>query len=281
MTASPDSHSGHGLLADLVAAISFFTRLPVRARMSGDHGPPDMSRIARVVPIVGLIIGVISALVALSAWSAGLPAFACGLLALGAAALLTGAMHEDGLADVADGFGGGWSRERKLEIMKDSRIGSFGVVALVVVLGLEAALIADILGRAGPIAAFAAILAAATLSRVAALAPMALLPPARSDGLAAAAGAVSSRDLVIGASVACLLAGVGLFVLFGTRGAPLVLLLCVMAASITAMLLTRLAKAQIGGHTGDVAGATQKLASVAVLAALVVALPRGIAWPML
>jgi adenosylcobinamide-GDP ribazoletransferase len=276
MTGAPENNRTTSVIADMAAAILFFTRLPVPVRLPRDHGPPDMGRIARVVPVVGLIVGVISASMALVAWGAAFPPLGCALLALGAAALLTGAMHEDGLADVADGFGGGWTRERKLEIMKDSRVGSYGVTAVIVVLGLEAALIADILGRTGPIAAFVAIIAAATLSRVAALAPMALLPPARTDGLAAAAGAVSPRDLAIGALFACLLAGVGLVVLFGVRGAPLALLVCVTAASITAILLTRLAKAQIGGHTGDVAGATQKLASVAVLAALVVTLPPGI-----
>jgi adenosylcobinamide-GDP ribazoletransferase len=240
-----------------------------------------MARVARVVPLVGLIVGVIAALVAVMGYVAGLPPLASALLAIGASAVVTGALHEDGLADVADGFGGGWTAERKLEIMKDSRIGGYGAVALVVVIGLEAVLVEDILARFGPIAVFAALVASATLSRVAALLPMTLLPPARSEGLGATAGRLGFPDLAVGGVVACLISSVGLFAMFGTLGAPFVLAACVIAAALAGLSCARLAKAQIGGHTGDVAGATQKLATIAVLAAIVIALPRGTGWPTL
>jgi adenosylcobinamide-GDP ribazoletransferase len=274
MTATPEEHAKTSVVADIVAAIRFFTRLQV----PGAHGVPCLGRLARVVPIVGLIVGGIMSCVAIIAFRAGLPPLAAALFAIGAGALVTGALHEDGLADVADGFGGGGTVERKLEIMKDSRVGTYGVVALVVVLGLEVVLIADMLARFGAIAAFAAIIAAATLSRVAALVPMALLPPARRDGLAASVGGVSKLDIGIGFAVAALFASVGLLALFGIRGMPLVLAGCALAALITGLSLAGLAKAQIGGHTGDVAGATQKLAAVAVLATIVIALSRGSPW---
>ncbi len=94
-------------------------------------------------------------------------------------------MHEDGLADVADGFGGGFSRERKLEIMKDSRIGAFGAVALVLSLGLRASALAALAGT--PLGALLVMTAAGAISRCACLAPLVLLPPARGDGAGRAA----------------------------------------------------------------------------------------------
>ena len=122
----------------------------------------------------------------------GLPPLVCAGLAVGALVIVTGALHEDGLADVADGFGGGATRERKLEIMRDSRIGAYGAAALALSLILRVAALSALLDH-GLGAAAAGLILAGAASRAAALAPLALLPAARADGLGAGAGAPRRR----------------------------------------------------------------------------------------
>jgi len=186
------------------------------------------------------------------------------MLALMALAATTGAFHEDGLADVADGFGGGRTIERKLEIMRDSRIGAYGGVALCLsLLGRWAALTA--LLRMGSATAFVALLAAAALSRWLGLLPMALLPPARKDGAAHAAMGPEPRALALGGALA-LSAGLAPAWL---AGAGLGVTLAAAALALAAALgMAHLAKRQIGGQTGDVAGAAQQLAEIAFLITL-------------
>jgi adenosylcobinamide-GDP ribazoletransferase len=178
----------------------------------------------------------------------------------------TGALHEDGLADVADGFGGGTTRERRLEIMRDSRIGAYGGAALVLALALRIGALATLLDRTGYAAATGLILAAA-LSRVAALAPMVLLPPARPGGLSASVGrpdrASLATALVLGAVLAVLAVPLGL-----PLGGVALMILC---AGLAALALVRLARARIGGQTGDVIGACQQVSEIAALVALVAA----------
>jgi adenosylcobinamide-GDP ribazoletransferase len=112
---------------DIGDALAFFTRLPLRR---GDGAPLDMNRIAWAAPVAGAIVGVVGAGVLAATEVLGLPRLISAGLATAALIAVTGALHEDGLADTADGFGGGATRERKLEIMRDSRIGAFGAVAL-------------------------------------------------------------------------------------------------------------------------------------------------------
>ena len=125
----------------------------------------------------------------------GLPDIVAAVLAVGAGALVTGALHEDGLADMADGFGGGNTPERKLAIMRDSRIGAYGVIVLVVVLAAKVGAISD-LGSTGLVAA--ALVAAAAASRAAMPAVMLWLEPARTDGLAVDAGRPPSTHVWTG-----------------------------------------------------------------------------------
>ena len=117
--------------ADLAACLGFFTRLPAGRFGFGEVNFADALWAA---PVAGAVVGVAAGTAfAIAAWL-GLPPTLAALVALAAAILVTGSLHEDGVADIADGFGGGNTRERKLDIMKDSRNGTFGVVALVMVL---------------------------------------------------------------------------------------------------------------------------------------------------
>ena len=114
---------------DIVSALAFFTRLPVP--IDHDHGEIDFSRAARAVPIAGALAAIApGAVITVLAWL-GAPALFAAAIGLGALLLVTGALHEDGFADTMDGFGGGATRERKLEIMRDSRLGSYGAAALI------------------------------------------------------------------------------------------------------------------------------------------------------
>ena len=117
-----------GLITELGTGLAFLTRLPVRCALGGEG---SLARAAWAFPIVGALVGAFGALAFWGAALVGLHPFVAGVLAVAATLLVTGALHEDGLADTADGFGAGGSRERKLEIMRDSRIGTYGVVALV------------------------------------------------------------------------------------------------------------------------------------------------------
>ena len=241
--------------SDLRAALRFLTRVPVRmARPAGRRPPPG--RAVRAFPVIGALIGLVAGLVYGIASGLGLPEIVAAVLAVGAGALVTGALHEDGFADMADGFGGGDSRERKLAIMRDSRIGAYGVIALVVVLAAKVGAIAD-LGGTG--LAIAAMIAAAAVSRAAMPALMLWMQPARSDGLAADVGSPPAAHVWTGLAVAAVLA-VGLLTWSG--------LVALLIAGLGSAGVAWLADRQIGGYTGDVLGGSQQIAEVLFLLTL-------------
>src|ERR1700677_2723291 len=141
---------------DVLSSLRFFTRLPLPTR---ETEPPDWAQIAWSAPFAGAIVGAIGGLALVVANELSLPPFLAATLAIAALALTTGALHEDGLADVADGFGGGSTREAKLAIMRDSRIGAFGAIALVLSLLLRVGALAS-LQRHSPGFAFAGLVLA-------------------------------------------------------------------------------------------------------------------------
>jgi adenosylcobinamide-GDP ribazoletransferase len=221
-----------------------------------DDGP-NLAESAWAFPLVGLIVGAIGGIAYAIALALDLPPLAGGLIALAATMLTTGALHEDGLADTADGFGGGATRERKLEIMRDSRIGSFGVIALVLSIGLRAAAIADIGTRWHVVGA---LIAAHALGRGVLPAALRQLQPARGDGLGASVGRPEQNAALIALGIAVLLAIVG----SGIRAG----LVAAIAAALVAIFIGWLAQRQIGGQTGDVLGAIEQGAETAALLAI-------------
>ncbi|MEK9662411.1 MAG: adenosylcobinamide-GDP ribazoletransferase, partial [Alphaproteobacteria bacterium] len=155
-----------GLATLLIVAAGFLTRLPLPALPADPPLPPDaLARAMSCFPLVGAAIGTAGGLVLLLAGWLGIPVSVAVLMAHAAIVWLTGALHEDGLADVADGFGGGADRDAKLAIMRDSRIGSYGVLALVAGFALKAAALIAIAQAAGAWVAIAALVAAAAWSR--------------------------------------------------------------------------------------------------------------------
>ena len=241
--------------SDLRAALRFLTRLPLKpAPAEGAEQP--LGRAVRAFPLVGGLIGLCAGAVYAIASGLGLPDIVAAVLAAGALALATGALHEDGLADMADGFGGGKSRTDKLAIMRDSRLGVYGVIALVVVLAAKVGAIADI-ERAGLV--IAAMVSAAAASRAAMPAIMLWMEPARSDGLAGTAGRPPAPQVWTGLGLALVLA-VGLLAWTG--------LVAFLFAGLGAAFVAWLAARQVGGHTGDVLGGAQQIAEVLFLLAL-------------
>jgi adenosylcobinamide-GDP ribazoletransferase len=235
-------------LGDLSAALMLLTRLPVPGAL------PARAAGVWAWPIVGAIVGLVGAAVYWLAIRLGLPPALAAICAVAGTVLTTGALHEDGLADTADGFGGGATVARKLEIMRDSRIGSFGALALILSLGLRVAALASL---ADPAVVAIDLVAAGVLGRAVMIGIMLALPPARADGMAAALGALPIMPAAIGFAIAfaCVLLP------HGVRA--------VVAAGLAGALMIWLARRQIGGHTGDVLGATEQAAECAVLIAMV------------
>lgn len=254
------------LAADYLACLRFYSRLPapVFAFETAPYAMLDFARAIRMLPLAGATIGAIGGLALLAASAAGLPPLPAAGVALAVLALATGAFHEDGLADTADGLGGGRTIERKLEIMKDSRIGAFGGAALFFSLFLRAALLAEIAAAQGAGLAALALIASGAASRIAALAPLVLLPPARSDGAAWAAARPLPGPLALAGGIALLIACLPL----AGGAAPPRLAGALAALLCGALAITEIARRQIGGQTGDIGGAAQQIAEIAFLAVL-------------
>jgi adenosylcobinamide-GDP ribazoletransferase len=236
--------------ADLAACFGFFTRLPAWRFGFGEASFADALWAA---PVAGAFVGVVAGtLFAIASWL-GLPPTLAALVALAAAILVTGSLHEDGVADIADGFGGGNTRERKLEIMKDSRNGTFGVVALVMVLLARWAAI-SVVGGSGN--AVLALVAAHAASRALLPAFMQLVRPARPGGLSAGVGQISGN-------VSLAAAGLGFLALLLLGPFAAIAAVAWLAMLFVAMKL--LTESQIGGQTGDVIGALQQAGEIVVL----------------
>jgi adenosylcobinamide-GDP ribazoletransferase len=240
-----------GVAGDLRIGWLFSTRLPLAP--PGPIVGADIARASWALPLIGMLIGLLAALVYWISIRFNLPTFVAAALAVSATVALTGGLHEDGLADTCDGFGGS-TRERKLEIMRDSRIGTFGACALVMSLLLRVGALASLSGPA-PVAL--ALIAAHAGGRAMVPLFLRLVPPARSDGLAADAG----RPPPTSVAVAGLLGLILLLWSFGTGRAAVALLLLLAGVGFMRWLCLR----QIGGQTGDSAGALEQIGEIVVL----------------
>lgn len=241
---------------DLRIAGAFLTRLPLP--LPGIQEPGRLARASWAFPVVGLATGVAGGLVYLVGHWIGLGPTLAAIFAVAAQILMTGALHEDAAGDVADGLGGGATRARKLELMRDSRMGTYGVAALVL---LIAARVAALSALAAPEIVLAALVAAGAASRATMVAVMDRLAPARSDGLGAAAGRPEPRNVAVAAAIAVVVAILALGFFTGIVG--------LVGAALGAAAVAWIAWRQIGGHTGDVLGACQQAAEILCLAAIV------------
>ena len=225
---------------EFLAALMLLTRLPVGRLLPAC---PAAAECVWAYPLVGVVVGGVGAAVLWLARAAGLSPALAAVLALAATALTTGALHEDGLADTADGFGGGRTREAKLAIMRDSRIGSYGALALVVTFALRAIALT---ATSRPVVL---LVIASVLGRAGMLLLLMLLSPARQDGLAAGLRQRRWEAFVVGLLLAAPTAAIQ----------PVSACAALIVVGIVAWLAAR----QVGGYTGDVLGAAEQLVECA------------------
>ncbi len=242
---------------DFRIAVAFLTRLPIRIIGGSPAGSGELAQASRTFPLVGLLVGGISAIAYAIAVDLGLTGILAAALAVAAGLIATGALHEDGLADLADGLGARGDPAAKLAAMRDSHIGVFGTLALILAVLTNVLALADLLWP-GEVAA--ALIAAHAGAR--ALLPWVMhrFEPARPDGLAQRAGRPSRTTAFIAL-------GLGVAILLVLEG-PERALVAALAACL-ALLLAPLARRQFGGITGDVLGAIEVVARIAILLALV------------
>jgi len=257
---------GREILTDTARCLRFYSRLPVPALPwePDPHALPDFARMTRAVPLAGLVLGLLPALALAGALALGLGSWLAAALSVAAMTVTTGAFHEDGLADTADSFGGA-TRERRLAIMRDSLIGSFGASGLILVFALRIGALAEVAARTGTAGACAVILIAAALSRTAGLIPLVFLAPARLDGASYAVGQPTRETFWMAAALAA-----GLAVLLGVPAGlpPSGIALMLALAGLSGAALAGLAARHIGGQTGGIAGAAQQVGEIAALIGL-------------
>jgi adenosylcobinamide-GDP ribazoletransferase len=237
---------------ELKIGFIFLTRLPLTLQQPA--APDELSRALWCAPIVGVAVGLVGAAVYGFAQTLNLPPLPATVLAIAATVLVTGALHEDGLADVVDGFGGGATRERKLDIMRDSRIGTYGVCALILSFMLRAAALANL---GDPSLVAAALVAAHAAGRAPIPAFMRIVPAARTDGMSVDAG----RPPQTSALVAVLLGLIAVVLALGFGASIVAIILLCAGFGLMAWLCNR----QIGGQTGDVLGALEQIGEITVL----------------
>jgi adenosylcobinamide-GDP ribazoletransferase len=256
------------LCDDLARSVAFLSRIPMPRRHFVGHDS-RLSRAVRAFPLAGILIALPAALLGALLDVLQASSLFTAFLIVALQALVTGALHEDGLGDTADGLGGGRDRESALAIMKDSRIGTYAAVALILSFGLRVSALASFLPLLSPMGAASALLATAALSRTAMVWHWSRLPPARRDGVAAAAGVPEPRATSQALGSGALLS----LLLFYAAGVPLIAaLLAFTAFALTVRGFGRIVSRKLGGHTGDTIGATQQLTEVAVLGALALAI---------
>ena len=241
-------------LTDLRVALALLTRLPLQHPPFDPDATRPMAHAAWAYPLAGLVVGLLASTLGWTLHEGlNLPAGIAAALMLLSLIMLTGAMHEDGLADCADGFWGGWEPARRLEIMKDSQIGSYGTIALVLSLLLRWYCLTHLLGFGWIVWPM---VVTAVASRAAVVVVMQALPNARAGGLSDATGKPGKTAM----GIALVLAAVTLFSMPWSSAIALIAII-----TIFTILGAVLAKQKIGGQTGDVLGGIQQVAEIAIL----------------
>lgn len=265
ITASQIADLAKALRLETVQLLRFYTRFPIPPLSfeADPYAAPDFSKSIRSLPFVAIFIALPSVFIIALGVLIELPAPIIAVLALAASALTTGAFHEDGLADTADSIGGGISVKRRLEIMRDSRIGSYGSMALILVVMLKIFAISALLNRYGVSNTMLSIISAAMLSRVVGLLPHMILPSARHDGRSVEVGKPQPAP----ACLAILIALIFCFIALADFGYLKITLAVLTIAALT-FLICIWTKHKINGQTGDILGAIQQISEVTLLVAL-------------
>ncbi|TVR91914.1 MAG: adenosylcobinamide-GDP ribazoletransferase [Spirochaetaceae bacterium] len=245
----------------LLTAVVFFTRVPVPGKLL--HDGDLLEEASRYLPFIGLVVGGVSAAVL---WAAALilPTPVAVVLSMLAAVLMTGAFHEDGLADTVDGFGGGWTVERKLEIMKDSRLGTYGAIALLMSMLLRYVLILALIESGDMLQGLSVLVTTHIGARLAPVLVMGLLSYVRLDETSKVKPIAKSLSLAsfIWAVLGAVLLSFGI----GGFEALLRLILVLPTSALCALVFRK----HIGGYTGDTLGASEQISELVLLGAALI-----------
>ena len=236
---------------DIKIASHFLLRIPLP--FSGTDWSKGLGTAIRAFPVVGAFIGAIGAIIMLLLTNTALSPLNCGFLVIGAQILITGALHEDGLADFTDGLGGGKNREERLRIMRDSFVGTFGILILICSVGLRVTALASLIEKEF----VAALLAAGIFSRALIPIVMSILNPAQNNGL----GASAQKPEISATVTACAIGIISIFFFLNFNQAITACILCLILLTI----LMFVAHSRLGGYTGDVLGASQQVTETAIL----------------
>jgi len=236
----------------ILLCLSFFTRLPL-SRWAPSMDSVPLAKIVWAFPIAGALIGLASGVTYWLFYRLGFTPGLAAILMIAFQLWLTGALHEDGLADTADGFAGGYNKESRLRIMRDSSIGSFGALALIVTMLLR---IYALTLLSDPKMIFLVVISADSISRAMIAVGMYVLPSARPDGLAVWAGKPALDQMSISVSLASCI----ILILLKMSGVMLII-----AALCTCGIMCLVSRRKIGGITGDVYGAIQQVTETSLL----------------
>lgn len=252
------------ILYSTVRGLGFLTRLPFDRKWFENR--QDISADAAAFPFAGCIIGFIAAITLFAMGLFGFSPLTAALFTVLTLVVLTGALHEDGLSDVADAFWALKTPQERLAIMKHSQIGTFGALALIFATGLRVILLADIIAACGFWVAFLVLIAVESASRAVMVWFWWSLPPARSDGIAGTAGKPEKQAAVFAVSAALAIFAV---LIIPTQGV-LSFIIAVFFAILCLYGFSRLCQKKIGGYTGDTLGVMQQIGAIALLAGLAI-----------
>jgi adenosylcobinamide-GDP ribazoletransferase len=255
------------LITDTMRSLAFLSRINIAPRWFEDRGNP-LAGSVRGFPLAGVLISLPAAAVLTLCWLLDPGEIVSAILVVATLIITTGALHEDGLADVMDGFFGGNTPERRLEIMKDSSIGSYGTLALILAVLLRVMLLANILDEAGLPGTLLVLMATEAVSRGVLVKFWQILPSARRGGVADTAGSPDPSA----ANFALISASIAGAALFGIAGGPLAIVLAAMLTALMFFGFCALCRNKIDGQTGDTLGAVQQLAAITLQLGLVIAL---------
>ena len=245
-------------VAELLVALQFLTRIPIPFVRTVD--PVPLAQSMRMFAVAGALIGAVNGLVLVGLSYLLLPDVMAAAIAIGFGLFFTGAIHEDGLADTADGLLGGKTRERRLEIMRDSRIGTYGASALVLAILCKASAY-HTLGEIAPLHVVLLLAGTGAFSRAMVVDMMWATRSARSDGLSSMAGRPTRA-----AALFSIVTGGALTIWAGWFMAPIAGIEAMLVALLITALMRRAATRLVGGQTGDICGAVQVLAEIGMLA---------------
>jgi len=249
------------VLLPLIRVLSFLTRFPFKKNWF-DQAPPSLAHDAVFLPVAGMVIGGFGAIIFYTSYLLGFSSLIASLLTVTSLVVITGALHEDGLADVADSFFADKGADRRLEIMKDSRCGVFGVFALIFSTGLRVTLLAEIADNSGVFSALFILVGIEGGSRAAMVVMWRSLPVALLDKTAQFAGQPDNKTTILSAMI-------GVMILVVCFSQPTLRFGALVCASIllvlSAILFRALCVKKIGGYCGDALGAMQQIGLLALL----------------